>query len=152
MDRVRMLRVVDRVLEEKTTMSPSFRSALTVKIVDDLLAESVEAYDGPKARKTDPHTSLNAANLIAAKGGTHRVLLLEVFGRPGVAMTDEEAAERCGLTHAEYATRCSELRRMGLIEDTGSTRESSTGQARMLSIITQAGRDVLLARALRGSS
>lgn len=58
--------------------------------------------------------------------------------------TDEEAATRVGISlRSDYATRCSELRRAGLIEDTGRTIDGEWGTRRMTSRITDLGLEVL---------
>lgn len=102
---------------------------------------------GPgQARETDPDTSQEAAKLIRAKATTARVRLLECFGRWD-DLTDEEAATRAGLEMtSEYATRCSELDRAGMVEDTGRRRRGAAGAERMVRAITPLGKSVLIRR------
>lgn len=110
-----------------------------VDLFDDL--------DAPgQARATDPSTSQIAARLITAKAHTARVRLLEAFGQRG-DLTDEQAAGAAGLSlSSEYATRCSELRRAGLVVETGATRLGVAGTPRLVSRITDSGLAVLRAR------
>lgn len=96
-----------------------------------------------RARATDPETSHTAAAAITVRAGTHRFLLLDAFDAAACALmdglTDEQAAQAAGLTAAEYAKRCSELRDAGLIEPTGATRPGSAGVPRIVSRITDRG-------------
>lgn len=123
------------------------------KITNQLFSRFPELFDGPKARRTDPHTSHNAAILIKAKAGTARVRLLQAFSDASdmeFGITDEEAALLADVSlMSEYATRCSELRAMGAIEFTGNVRLSMSGLDRGTSRLTDLGRSVLLARRLR---
>lgn len=112
--------------------------------------------EGPgQARRTDPPTSSAAAKLVRARATSARVLLLEAFSRCSAAdvggpdgVTDEQAAveARLPLT-SEYATRCSELTRMGALELTGETRPGRAGPERVVRRITPLGRSILRARA-----
>lgn len=101
------------------------------------------------SRSTDPDTS-RAAEPVRIKAGTQRARLLAAFavheiGRaihetPG--LTDEQAmlcAEGVAYT-SEYAKRCSELREGGFIEPTGETRIGAAGAQRIVSRITDKGR------------
>lgn len=107
--------------------------------------------DGPgQARRSDPDTSQEAAKLIRAKATTARVLLLEAHARHqwtdvvGPGLTDEQAASAAGLAPtSEYATRCSELMRMGALENTGKTRPGRAGAMRQVRRITAFGRWIL---------
>ena len=112
------------------------------------LPEAVAKMDGPgQARASDPDTSKIAAQLIRAKATSARVLLLEAHATKGVVMDgliDEQAAELGGVSLAsEYATRCSELVRMGCLVDTGKTRLGRAGAARMVRKITPFGFSIL---------
>lgn len=103
------------------------------------------------ARESDPATSHTATREIRVKAGSQRAHLLKAFGywpysRDGA--TDEEAmmhAFKNGWVNpsSEYAKRCSELRDGGFIEPTGETRPGTSGQARIVSRITDKGRDWL---------
>jgi hypothetical protein len=105
-------------------------------------------FDGMgQARNTDPDTSHAAARFIKAKATTARVRLMYAHQAAPAGLTDEEAAEHAGLSpHSEYATRCSELLRMGFLQDTDTTRESSTGLSRRVLRITTAGNEALARR------
>lgn len=123
-------------------------------IADRVLAVLPE-QDFRKARRTDPQTAVDAAQVVKARATTHRVRLLEAFGRaePWGTISDEQAAEEAGIDlRSEYATRCSELRSARLIEATEHTVLSRSGQSRITSRITDLGRDVLLTRRLRDDS
>ncbi len=70
----------------------------------------------PKARASDPATSHNAADAILPRSGTAKARLLEAHYVHPEGLTDREAAEWAGLNlRSEYATRCSELVRSGVL-------------------------------------
>lgn len=99
------------------------------------------------ARHSDPETSHAATRAITVRAGTQRAHLLQAFASPRGAdgLTDEEAMESSvGVSpHSEYAKRCSELRDAGFIQPTGETRDGNSGQARMVSRITEEGRRIV---------
>ena len=108
----------------------------------------------PKARASDPATSHDAAESarLNVRTGSARARLLLAhyeawldaapFGND-IGLTDEEAAAAAGLPlTSEYATRCSELVGAGYLETTDRTRTGSSGQARVVRVITDAGREV----------
>lgn len=103
--------------------------------------------DQPKARITDPDTSHAAAAAVKSKAATRsaRLRLLEQYQRMGITgLTDREAAELAELPlDSEYATRCSELRKAGLIEMTPASRRAPSGALRKVSRITAKGRYAL---------
>jgi hypothetical protein len=112
-----------------------------------------DPFDGEgQARRDDPETSKIAAALIKAKANSARVALLRVHARHPGGLTDEEAATfaRLPLT-SEYATRCSELKRGGMLEDTHLTRAGSAGAPRMVRRITTEGVSVLRQRSDRAA-
>jgi hypothetical protein len=109
----------------------------------------------PKARASDPATSHDAAEsarLSVRTGSARARLLLAHYEQwqdeveplaPLVGLMDEEAAVLAGLPlTSEYATRCSELVNAGYLETTDRTRNGSSGQARVVRVITDAGREV----------
>jgi len=97
--------------------------------------------DQGQARRTDPHTSQTAAARIRPHTA-RAALLLAHAGYPD-GLTDEEACERARLSLAsEYATRCSELMRAGLLADTPWTRPGGAGLPRQVRVITPAGMDL----------
>lgn len=99
------------------------------------------------ARSTDPQTSRDAALLINAKATTARVQLLKVHVENPRGLTDEEAATLAGLSLlSEYSTRCSELKRMGVLLDSGTTREGQTGVHRLVRMVSDYGVKIWEAR------
>lgn len=102
-----------------------------------------------QARASDPPTAKAAAASpwVRWRAGTARRELLLAHGRAQAAgwpeskgLTDEEAAEIAALSlRSEYATRCSELRRLGLLAETGEQRRSSSGLDRAVSRLTPLG-------------
>jgi len=94
--------------------------------------------DHGQARWRDPRTSKDAASMV--RPGSARAKLLAAHSWNPKGLTDEEAADVAGLSpRSEYATRCSELLRAGLLEDTHTTRTGSSGMARMVRRITTEG-------------
>lgn len=95
--------------------------------------------DLPLFRASDPDTSRQAQKVIIA---SHRATLLAFYYQSSGGLTDEEVAEiaeQCGFTIRGYWKRCSDLRRLGLIEDTGDRRTLSSGRLGMVCAITQLG-------------
>lgn len=111
--------------------------------IDDALGDVIPS------RNTDPETS-HAAEPVKIKAGTQRAYLLQAFHDqvmhfPDFGLTDEEAMEWARRfapvsASSEYAKRCSELRAGGFIEPTGETRPGSAGPQRIVSRITDKGR------------
>lgn len=98
------------------------------------------------ARKADPPTSVAAAKdpTSMVRWGSQRHKLLCTFAVKGDAgLTDEEAGIRCGIARVADTRRCSELRKAGLIVNTGQTRTTQTGAPAMVCRITDLGRKVL---------
>lgn len=94
--------------------------------------------DHGQARNTDPWTAKDAAMLVRP-GGQRRRLLEAHLWNPG-GLTDEEAAAHAGVDgRSEYATRCSELVRAGLLENTDESRPGEAGMARIVRRITDKG-------------
>lgn len=99
--------------------------------------------DGPgQARATDPDTAHAAAAARRWRKTSARAQLLGAFVEAGAyGLTDEQAAELAGLSLlSEYATRCSELRALALVEDTEERRPGSSGLARVVRRVTGDGR------------
>ncbi len=99
----------------------------------------------PKARASDPATSHNAADAILPRSGTAKAQLLEAHYVHPEGLTDREATEWAGLNlRSEYATRCSELVRSGLLRDTDETRQDPDTKAdRMVRRITAKGEQLM---------
>ena len=95
----------------------------------------------PLARNTDPQTSHAAAEKINVRAGTHRALLLAEYWKEPGGLTDEEAGERSGLKArgVGYWKRCSDLRNLELVANTGETRKGSQGTEQMVCKITLEG-------------
>lgn len=100
--------------------------------------------DLPLFRNVDPETSRKGAKAVKPRRQSQAMLLLaEYQNQP---LTDEEAGISSGLAAKPkccYWKRCSELRAMGLIEDTGDTRPSTAGSAMMVCRITSEGLEAL---------
>jgi len=106
------------------------------------------AVEQQKARLTDPETSHRAAKQVAPKSGTAKAKLLAAHLANPDGLTDREAAELAGLDlRSEYATRCSELARMGWLTDTATSRpDPDTRTDRMVRRITDLGMEVARGR------
>lgn len=91
-----------------------------------------------QARREDPRTSHTAAHRI--RPGSARYQLLAAHRDHPTGLTDEEAAAAADLSpRSEYATRCSELRNVGYLADTTTTRPGDAGTPRMVRVITRRG-------------
>jgi hypothetical protein len=99
---------------------------------------AAELEEHGQARSSDPATSHAAAATI--RTGSAKMALLQAHARHPEGLTDEEAARHAGLSLAsEYATRCSELQRAGLLDDTTDTRTGRAGMQRLVRVITPSG-------------
>ena len=80
-------------------------------------------------RVDGPETSAKGARSVAIRSRSQKALLLAEYAKAREAgLTDEEAAERCGLLAKPKACwwhRCSDLIDDGMIEPTGETRIST---------------------------
>jgi len=102
-----------------------------------------ESLRGPgSARRADPDTAKDAANFIKAKATSARVVLARAFYLAGEGgLTAEEACEVANLSlSSEYATRTSELMRLGIIRATQGRRTGGQGMERQVYAITPEGR------------
>lgn len=94
--------------------------------------------DHGQARHTDPPTARAAAMSIRPGSARHQLLVIHREHPEG--LTDEEAATLAGIDlGSEYATRCSELMRLGLLVDTDITRPGASGLARLVRRVTTQG-------------
>jgi len=103
-------------------------------------AEIRPNFDEPKSRKSDLPSSRLAAEHIKVRANStrHKLLMAHYSNRNGY--TDEEAATHAGLPlTSEYATRCSELERAGLISNMPEHRTGKSGALRVVRRITQKG-------------
>jgi len=93
-----------------------------------------------KARRSDPSTSSKAAESIGIRVNSSRFKLLMAHFSERNGYTDEEAAIHAGLPlTSEYATRCSELERAGLLASMPTHRTGLSGQLRVVRRITVQG-------------
>lgn len=97
-----------------------------------------------RARNTDPETSKAAARQLSTARSHCRLILEQHLEAPN-GLTDEQAVERAGIEEGGWK-RCSDLRRMGLIEwmrhDNGKIvkRVGSNNRDVGVSVITGEGR------------
>ena len=103
--------------------------------------------DLPLFRVTDPETSVDGAKDVKPRRGSQTDILLRMYASYKITgLTDEEAGIWTGLADMPkccYWKRCSELRALGFIRDTGDTRLSSANSAMMVCRITVAGLEAL---------
>ena len=100
--------------------------------------------DLPLFRASDPDTSRAAAESIQKPLGAILRRLLDVYWLADpYALTDEQAADRANLPTGGWK-RCADLRRLGLIADTGSRATLRSGRKGMMCQITKAGTKVAL--------
>ncbi len=101
--------------------------------------------DLPLFRATDPETSRQIKPL---RVGSHRAILLSQYYYATLGLTDEEAWSRAVLEGHDikgYWKRCSDLRTLGLIQDTGTRRALTSGSQGIVCAITQQGIDAVKA-------
>jgi len=99
--------------------------------------------DLPLFRATDPETSRQVKQ---PRVGSHRMILLTQYYYSPLGLTDEEAGARAVLDGHDikgYWKRCSDLRNLGLIQDTGTRRALTSGSQGIVCAITQQGIDAL---------
>lgn len=95
--------------------------------------------DLPLFRATDPETSRQVKPIGV---GSHRAILLSQYFYATLGLTDEEAGARAALDGHDikgYWKRCSDLRTLGLIVDTGARRALLSGSQGIVCAITQQG-------------
>ena len=98
--------------------------------------------DLPLFRNTDPQGSVNGAKHVKPRQGSQAMRLLAIYAEnPIMGLTDEEASSQAGILHGWK--RCSDLRRLGYIEDAATMRETTSGVMAMVCRITQAGLEAL---------
>lgn len=100
---------------------------------------TADYQDLPLFRASDPVTSQQGAAHIRPKIGSQMHRLLIQYGANRIkGMTDEQACIAAGLTIGGWK-RCSDLRRLGLIEPTGETRTGTSGVEQRVCRITADG-------------
>lgn len=85
------------------------------------------------ARKSDPWTSKYADHSVRDSAVTQREILLRVFNQHESGLTDEEAAAIAGVGGCWWK-RCSELRSLGLIVNSGQVRKGTAGRPRIVCV------------------
>lgn len=97
--------------------------------------------DLPLFRADDPDTSAQGAADVRVRQGSQMALLLEQYIQHRFGLTDEEAGVFSGLASrgAGYWKRCSDLRRLGLIEDCKVRRLGASGSEMMVCVYTPKG-------------
>jgi hypothetical protein len=101
--------------------------------------------DLPLFRDCDPITSKKGGKAVAPRRASQAMLLLSYYQY--ATLTDEQAGMASGLAlkpRCCYWKRCSELRALGYIRDTGQTRISTAGSPMMVCEITHLGKMALL--------
>jgi hypothetical protein len=94
----------------------------------------------PVARTSDPDTSHEAEDALASRGHqVWQVVHAAYLYRDMAGVTQDEAADRTGLTTHEAGRRLSDAVAMGYLEDTGLRRPGQSGRAQMVRRITEQG-------------
>lgn len=107
-----------------------------------------KAYSLFDVRADDSATSKDGSQAVKIRKDSQQYVLLQTYANPAHwthGLTDEEAGERSGLAAKPrccYWKRCSELRELGLLEDTGIVRPSSAGCDQRAFRITMLGMSV----------
>ena len=94
------------------------------------------------ARKTDPSTSKAGARSVSYRAGTQKARLLLAHYAASRPLTDAEAAQNAELLTKPgccWWHRCSDLRADGMLEVVGEGTSPITGEAAMLSTLTERG-------------
>lgn len=111
------------------------------------LANDVAHARAGKARHDDPLTSKQAAHNAAVHSGTQRAVVLAAFARADDGLTGDQLCEHLGdRLGSSWRSRMAELRddyTPALLERTGETRETRSGDQGDVHRITDAGRAVL---------
>jgi hypothetical protein len=116
--------------------------------VEPTLAEQAVANVVGRYHENDPETSRIAAEGVAIRTGTHKArILCELDRQDDYGATPDELWKTTGgaFPHVS-ATRCADLRDLGLVEMTETTRTTDRGFPSFVWRITDAGR--LVARSL----
>jgi predicted transcriptional regulator len=82
----------------------------------------------PGVRRSDPETSLAAANSMLAGAADHRAKILAVL-QDGIPRTYVEIAEACGLDPIAVARRMSELAKLGQVRRLAATKPTPSSRA-----------------------
>jgi hypothetical protein len=96
--------------------------------LSDLFAERPKLRLVPTARQSDPDTSHEAASRVAPKASTDRLRVLHCLQDAGAqGKTDFELAEELGGLQTSLGVRRGELVKLGLVENSGTRRNSPSG-------------------------
>lgn len=81
------------------------------------------------ARASDPETSAAAAESMIFGSFKHSAEIVQTLEDAGHALAAHEMAGRCDLTAHQISRRLVELRRAGVIVDSGERAKTSSGRA-----------------------
>lgn len=100
---------------------------------------NAHAHDYPDAPgHRDIDTSIEAARSIATSAGRLQRTALFALQEVGLrGLTSQELADRTGIDFASIQPRTSELRRKGLIEDSGQRRHNRNGKRAIVWVACQ---------------
>lgn len=99
-------------------------------------------FPAPTARASDPETSHTAAARASVRAATDRALVLRIHQQWTAGLTDFELAEIAGRQQTSLGVRRGDLRKAGLIRDSGLKRPAPSGSPATVWIITDEGRQV----------
>jgi hypothetical protein len=102
--------------------------------------------DLPLFRSSDPSTSRKAAEQVAPRRGSQMARLLACYTTASLGLTDDQAGQRVAENSSVipgYWKRCADLRRLGYIVDTHTTRPTLSGSLGMVCVISAAGIEAL---------
>ena len=94
----------------------------------------------PTARASDPATSHAAAATASLRAATDRALVLRIHQQYTSGLTDFELADLAGRQQTSLGVRRGDLRKAGLIRDSGLKRPAPSGTPATVWVITDEGR------------
>jgi predicted deacylase len=98
-------------------------------------------FPQPTARATDPTTSHDAATRATTRQASDCALVLDVHRQHPEGLTDFELAAHTGRQQTSLGVRRNELRKAGLIRDSGHKRPSPSGTLAIVWTLTDQGRN-----------
>lgn len=101
--------------------------------------KQIDMWPGPGARNSDPETSHAAANRATISSAIDRGKVLAVHASHPEGLTDFELATIMGRQQTSVGKRRGELRDLGLIEASESTRPAPSGSSAIVWRITSEG-------------
>lgn len=99
-------------------------------------------FGEPKARRTDPETSHQAAERMKPLANADRFAVLMEHYRNPAGLTDFELAGNLGRLQTSLGMRRNELRAAGMIETTTMRRPTPSGSPAIVWRITEAGKSL----------